>query len=300
MGPIRGAAMAPQRLGVGRMRGPTVLGVLAAALLITALVITGRSQDRTGRPPSPSAGPTTAAADAPYRLNGSYRCPLGRPVLAMADGHSYPPGHPARPPPDAHAVGCYQTPQEAAAAGYRPAPPPAGALVIGGVYLAPTDRAFRSRCQLAADRLRSAVPCPGLLPTSVPGTAPPQLCGRRFPCDRGRGFYFRREGFQVPPGYLGVDKQPQGSLEITASLTRQPTGFVNLACQTERRIATVRVHGSRAVLVGCPGWSSSGQVTLRWSQAGTRISVSLQGASVVNQQLAIALATHLRLVRPTT
>jgi hypothetical protein len=104
----------------------------------------------------------------------------------------------------------------------------------------------------------------------------------------------------VPPGYLGVDKQPQGSLELTASPARQPTGVVNFACQTERPIATVRVQGSRAVLVGCPGWSSSGQVTLRWSHAGVRISVSLQGASVVNQQLAIALATHLRLVRPTT
>jgi hypothetical protein len=291
--------MAPQRLRVGRMRGPTVLGVLAAALLITALVVTGRWQDPAGRRLAPSAGPT-AAADAPYRLDGGYRCPLGRPVLAMADGRSYPPWHPARPPQHARAVACYQTPEEAAAAGYRPAPLPAGALVIGGVYLAPTDRAFRSRCQLVADRLGVAVPCPRLLPTSALGTAPPELCGQRFACDRGQGFVFRREGFQVPPGYLGVDKQPQGSLEITASPTRQPTGGVNLACQTERRIATVRVQGSRAVLVGCPGWSSSGQVTLRWSQAGARISVSLQGASVVNQQLLIALATHLRLVRPTT
>lgn len=291
--------MAPQRLRLGCVRGPTVLGMFAAALLLAALVITGRLQDRTGRPPSPSAGPT-AAADAPYRLDGGYGCPLGRPVLAMADGRSYPPWHPARPSQHARAVACYQTPQEAAAAGYRLAELPAGALVIGGVYLAPTDRAFRSRCQLAADRLGFAVPCPGLLPTSAPGTAPPQLCGQRFPCHRGRGFFFRREGFQVPPGYLGVAKQPQGSLEITAAPTRQAARVADLACQTERRIATVRVQGGRAVLVGCPGWSSSGQVTLRWSHAGTRISVSLQGASVVNQQLAIALGRHLRLVQPTT
>jgi hypothetical protein len=290
--------MAPQQSRVGRARGPVVLGVLAAALLITTLVVTGRSQDRTARPPSPSAGPT-AAADAPYRLGGGYRCPLRRPVLAMADGRSYPPGHPTRPPKDARAVGCYQTLEEAAAAGYRPAPLPAGALVIGGVYLTPTDRAFGSRCQRAADRFGFVVPCPGLLPTSAPGTVPPELCGQQFPCDRGRGFFFRQEGFTVPPGYLGVDKQPLGSLEITASPTRQPT-VVNLACQTERRIGTVRVQGTQAVLVGCPGWSSSGQVMLRWRQAGARMSASLQGASMVNQQLLIALATHLRPVRPTT
>jgi hypothetical protein len=291
--------MAPPRLRVGPVRGPTVLGVLAAALLITALIITGRSQERTGRPPPPAAGPTTAA-EAPYRLDNGYRCPLARPVLAMADGHSYPPGHPSPPLPEIRAVACYQSPEAATAAGYPPAPPPAGALVIGGVYLTPTDQSFRSRCQLAADRLGIVVPCPGLLPTSAPGTAPPQLCRPEFPCDRGHGFVFRREGFQVPPGYLGVDKQPQGSLEITASPTRQPTGVANRACQPERPIATVAVQGTRAVLVSCPGWSSSEQVALRWRQAGAWISVSLQGASVVNQQLLIALATHLGLVRPKT
>jgi hypothetical protein len=41
-------------------------------------------------------------------------------------------------------------------------------------------------------------------------------------------------------------------------------------------------------------------VTLRWIQAAAQISVSLQGASAVNQQLLIALAAHLRPVRPTT
>jgi Integrase core domain len=55
------------------------------------------------------------------------------------------------------------------------------------------------------------------------------------------------------------------------------------------------MQGRRAVLAGCPGWSSSGQVTLRWTEAGVWISVNLQGASVVNQQLLVALATHLRL-----
>jgi hypothetical protein len=289
--------MAPQWLRVGPEHGRAALGVLVAALLVTALVVTGRSQDRTGRPPSPAAG-TTAALDAPYRLGGAWRCPLRLPVLAMADGRSYPSWHPTRPPADARAIACYQTPEKAAAAGYPPAPPPAGGTVVGGVYLVPTDRAFRARCRPAADRLGFAVPCPGLLPIPARGTAQLDLCRQEAPCDNGTGFILRQEEFQVPAGYFGVDKQARGALELTAFSARRPTGVVNFACETERRIATVAVQGTRAVLVGCPGWSTSGQMMLRWTQAGTRISVSLQGTSAVNQALLTALATHLRLVRP--
>jgi hypothetical protein len=110
--------MALQRLRVGPRRGSTMLGVLAAALLLTALFVTGRWQNLAGGPPPSPTGPT--AAQAPYRLGSGYRCPLGRPVLAMADGHSYPSGHPTKPPKDVGAIACYQTPEEAAAAGYRP------------------------------------------------------------------------------------------------------------------------------------------------------------------------------------
>jgi hypothetical protein len=50
----------------------------------------------------------------------------------------------------------------------RPAPPPAGTLEVGGVYLTPTGAPFRRRCQQAADRVGFAVPCPVLLP-ATPG-----------------------------------------------------------------------------------------------------------------------------------
>jgi hypothetical protein len=290
--------MALQRLRVGPPRGSTMLGVLAAALLLTALFVTGRWQNLAGGPPPSPTGPT--AAQAPYRLGSGYRCPLGRPVLAMADGHSYPSGHPTKPPKDVGAIACYQTPEEAAAAGYRPAPLPTGALVIGGVYLAPTDRAFRVRCQLAADRLGYAVPCPGLLPTSAPGTAPPELCGKQVSCRRGQGLFFQRDGFEVPPGYVGVGKQRQGSLQLAASPTHRPTGVADFNCEPEGSIVSIQVQGNRAILMHCSGWSSSGQVMLSWRQAGVDISMSLQGANVVNQQLLIAMAAHLRLVRPTT
>src|SRR6266508_3806897 len=52
--------MAPHQFRVAGVRGPTMLGVLGAALLITALVVAVRWQDPAGRPPTSSAGPTGA------------------------------------------------------------------------------------------------------------------------------------------------------------------------------------------------------------------------------------------------
>jgi hypothetical protein len=104
----------------------------------------------------------------------------------------------------------------------------------------------------------------------------------------------------VPPGYVGVSKQRQGSLQLAASPTHQPTGVTDFNCEPEGSNVSIRVQGSRAILVRCSGWSSSGQVMLQWTQAGVDISMSLQGANEVNQQLIIAMAAHLRLVRPTT
>src|SRR6266545_2599224 len=164
----------------GAASRPTALGVVAAAVLIVALVLTGRAlNDGSGRRPpagSRSAHGATANTQAPYRIGNKVACPPQWPVLAMSNHASYPAGHPARPPPGATPVACYQTATKAAGAGYAPAPLPAGALEVGGVYLTPTSRGFRATCQRVADQLGFAVPCPGLLPTAAPGAAPKWLC----------------------------------------------------------------------------------------------------------------------------
>ncbi len=176
---------------VGLASSPKALGVLAAAVLIAALVLTGRvlndSSRSGGRPPAGSSSMLagTANTQADFRIGGRVECPLLWPVLAMSDHISYPAGHPTRPPPSATPVACYQTTAGAASDGYAPAPLPAGALEIGGVYLAQTSRGFQARCQRVADRLGFAVPCPGLLPTAPPGSPPPRLCEEPATCRRG-------------------------------------------------------------------------------------------------------------------
>jgi hypothetical protein len=237
-----------QRLRLGRSGGSTVLGVVAAAVLVVALVVVGRSVSGPGT--RPAARPASNAAAAPYRIGGRVVCPLARPVLATSDGRSYPPGHPARPPREANPVACYDTVAQAAAAGYARAALPAGVSEVGGGYLLPTSGRLRGRCRQAAERLGLAVPCPTLLPALPPGAPPPTVCERRRPCDQPEsGFLLEATGFLVPSGYVGAYPETGARLAIAAA--RRPAAFA-VACAGERPLAHARVRGTRGRLSDCP------------------------------------------------
>ena len=228
----------PQRMRAspaGRSNAPAVVAVV---LFVAILILTGRWLSGEGggrRPPTSSARTGTASAQAPSRIGAKTQCPPRWPVLAMSDRTSYPPGHPGKSPPGVTAVACYQTAAQAASAGYPPAPLPAGVLEVGGVYLAPTSSSFRARCRQVADRLGFAVPCPGLLPTLVPGVRPPRLCEEPLTCRRGLALRFQWDGFQVPLGYLGPSDY--GTLDIVAGPTGGAADRLARQCLDERRVA---------------------------------------------------------------
>jgi hypothetical protein len=279
-----------------------VLVAVVVGLVVAALVLTGRwlnADDGGRRPAAGSAGTGAASTMAPARVGGRVECPPRWPVLAASNRASYPPGHPGRPPAGATAVACYQTAAQAASAGYPPAPPPAGVLEVGGVYLAPTSPGFRARCRQAADRLGFAVPCPELLPTLAPGVRPARLCEPPLTCRRGLVLQLQWDGFQVPVGYRGPSEY--GTLDVVAVPTRGG-GRLLPPCPDERRVATPTVQRARAVLVTCAeeGQRSSwgGTMLLRWSQRGTLTVVTVYGWSEVNRRLLVAVADHLRLVGP--
>jgi hypothetical protein len=288
-----------RQLRLGPASSTKTLGVVAAAMLVAVLVVTGRALNpSSGRSPAPrSARSATASSQAPYRIGsdrlaGAVDCPSAWPVLAMSDHASYPAGHPARPPAGATAVACYQTAAQAASAGYAPARLPAGTVAVGGVYLTPPSRAFRTSCQQVADRLGFAVPCPGLLPTATPGTAPPRLCGPSSTCRRGRLLILTHDGFVVPLGYVGAHGGP-ATLQVVAMPAGGGPDRRRFDCPDQRRI--------RAVLAACPQAAPSvlgGSVLLRWSERGTLVAVSTPGAGVVNQRLLATVADHVQLVTP--
>jgi hypothetical protein len=292
--------MAP-RFRVRPASGPRMLAGLTATALVAGLVLTGLLLPGGSTERRPAASPTQTDSintQAPYRLGGRIECPPAWPVLAMSNHRSYPAGHPAKPPATAAAVACYQTTAKAANAGYAPAPLPAGALEVGGVYLTPTSQRFQAHCQQAADRLGLAVPCPGLLPTSPPGLAPPRPCQQLLTCQPRQQLLFSHD-FVVPFGAIGAP-EGYGVLLIVATPTQRSAG---LQCPSERPIATPTIQRTRAVLTACQEDAPSvlgGSVRLRWSQQDTVVVVSVPGPSDSNQRLVVTVADHLHLVRPTT
>jgi hypothetical protein len=294
--------MAGRHQSLGQARGPRLLGALVLATVVAAALMLAA---RSGNPPAaePAHPSTTSAADAPYQIGGRVLCPLGQPVLAASNQRSYPPGHPGHPPPGARPVACYLSVAQAAAAGYPPAPLPAGAVELGGVYLTPTSEAFRIRCQRAADQLGFVVPCPELLPAAASGTEPPELCQGRTSCSGEQVFIVNDGGFLVPPGYLGVEKQSQGHLVVMATPRRsndpRPPND-RLGCYADHRVARSTVHDTQAVLLRCPTGSAlnSGHTLVRWSQGGVDMAVSLHGWSELNQRLVLLLAAHTRPIPP--
>jgi hypothetical protein len=291
-----------RRLPFGPPRSPRVLGVVAAAVLVVGLVVTGRLLNMGSSEPHPPASPVRAiSTQAPYRIGNSVECPPAWPVLAAANHLSYPAGHPVKPPPTAAAVACYHTAAQAATAGYAVAPLPPGALEVGGIYLTPTSQRFRTSCQQVADRLGVMIPCPRLLPTWLPGVPAPQLCEPPPTCQRGQPLLFTQQDFAVPFGYVGAPGG-NGLLFIVAAPAHDATSQLGLQCQHERRLATLTVQGTGALLATCAddpeGSWFGGSVLLHWSQQDTLVVVGVMGYSEVNQRLAVALANHLHLVLP--
>jgi hypothetical protein len=287
--------MAPSRLRLGPVRAPMVVGVLAAGALVAALVVTGRTQHLA--PARPPARPAAAADTTPVSLGAIWACPLLAPVPAFADHHSYPPGHPGAPPRGVRPAACYPTTAQAAAAGYPPAPPPAGTLEVGGVYLTPTGTRFRRRCQQAADGVGLAVPCPTLLPAMSPNAVPPAPCDQQFGCSEEGGFLLEQEGFEVPPGFVSVAGQPAGRL-VVAAASRASDPLV--ACEGRQRlVATVTPHGRAGQLVECSeGGLHRDSVLLRWRERGAVMAVSVLGQARVQERLALTVAEHTRVVPP--
>lgn len=91
------------------------------------------------------------------------------PIKAYGEGRVfYLPTHPSPQPGTTPPSRCFASIGEVEAAGYRPAPPPAGGEVVGVDYFIPADPSLRTQCREAAEALGFPVPCPELVVAGTP------------------------------------------------------------------------------------------------------------------------------------
>jgi hypothetical protein len=212
---------------------------------------------------------------------------------------------------------CFASVSEGMLAGYALAPPPAGTVVVEGVYLqAVDDEYWDSTCQRAADRLGFAVPCPGRLPNR-PAIDRGPTCRASY-ADRtcvlwDAAFVFEQEDFAVPPGYRGGPSGggPKADLTIAAyrrgAIERVPEFEYLFECTGGATEGTVEVLGQQGVwsaeVVACPLELAGatllfGDTILRWESNEIVYVVALAGDDDTTILLAKAIAGNVRFVEP--
>ena len=149
---LPGGAMTRPRPRAGSNRRRRVV----ASLLAAFIAVTGAAA---------AAISLSGGSSPPIRLpGGNGLCPpLGFPYVADASTKLfYPPNYPGlgktRP------TGCFASPQDARAAGYQLAPPPAGDTTLGDLYIGPATAAETRICHAAQRLTHRIVYCPGRLP----------------------------------------------------------------------------------------------------------------------------------------
>lgn len=178
----------------------------------------------------------------------------------------------------------------------------------------PTE--LHRQCVTAADHLGFAVPCL----TEVPETAghamscPPQRTTTETPCVGLEGlppypiFALEFTGFDVPPGYIGVDGKAMGHIFIEA---RPQTESPPLPCIGAQSLGPITIGTRFLADYNCPKDSLrvqreamhgegayTGHLLVKWSDGGIEYIASAHGHTPANLNLLKRLVTSVRLVAP--
>jgi len=251
-----------------------------------------------------------------------WKCPLGSPYAAFDPGHRYfPPNHPLFPSSDTRPSGCYETPQQAQAAGYGEALPPLGTEVVDGVYLVDTHAAgygddLDTECANAGLSLGFRVACPLRLPNAPAGGQPPGCgpgvggTGDRPPCAFSHAFLFTYGGFAIPPGFHVLNPENPAHIVMSTHLAEDPnldpdaryaiecvgaipSGSVDLVLWYFRDTRTAQFLACRN---GLPPFDR--HIVLRWTIRGVVYQVAVEGFTQTSRDLAIAMAETVEFVGP--
>jgi len=229
----------------------------------------------------------------PVRVpGGSSLCPAGYEYVAYASlGLFYPPNYPDSLPRGSTATGCYASPHDAHAAGYRIAPTPRGDRRLGPLYLAPASAGVRRTCR-AARRRGVPVFCPRVLPApwldpinAVNPDCPSAGCGAPLLSLWGC--------FSAPSSFVG---SAPGVGEVTVSAVPrrwQRLYSYEFGCRSARPLSTTVFRGHPATWYACSIFGSATSSVLEWRIGTVQYEVSADGPADLRRRLVTYIAAHL-------
>lgn len=145
---------------------------------------------------SPTEQPEVVAQP-PVRAGARWVCPADHPVRAFDSGRYYPPEHPVAPEDTTKPQRCFLSGEWAEAGGYELAPPPAGAVLVGQLYVVPAVAPSLRACGKVAQIVEFAVPCPTRLPAPGRGMSCATSC-LYFGQAAEAGVVIEQQGFLLP------------------------------------------------------------------------------------------------------
>jgi hypothetical protein len=297
-----------------------VVGVVAATW--AALWFTRPPELTPTRQP---AEPSPSLGLAPIDAGDSTFC-AGWTYSAFSSTRMFVPPNYPEPAPSAPPVRCFASSKEAISAGFRPAPTPAGDVVVNGICLVPTTPALWAACSRAALQLGYAVPCPSKLPTPIPGEPTPKCgVGGSFSFVASHScvakpdqvlfgappatapprvvFLFQQGPFAAPPTYGNVSGSGALQAGITIAADRvdrsRNFGLRLMICQDGQLLSRPRVLESRGTLRVCGNqFNGITEVVLSWARRGVIYEVAADGPPDENVGLVEAIVSSIDLVPP--
>ena len=276
------------------------IAIIAASVLMVALASAIYSGGGVGRRlgrERPSSG------EMPIAIGKAWDCPSGHAVKAYAAGGVYyPSNYPSPPAFEVQPASCFRTESEAAAQGYRLALPPAGAIVLEGVYLVPALPPIRSECAQTATAVGITFPCP----TFVPSLEVDDICSGGRACRAGPHSIQYALEFTTPSDFPGAFVNPKGLgsndgatgsvlLIVNAGDLTQPGGVDSRGCQASSAGPVVMDAASSWQACSANGPST---LSLTWHRGQTAYQVVPREQSGAARKLVELVASRLVPVEP--
>lgn len=236
----------------------------------------------------------------PLQAGDRWYCPPANPIRTFDNGFYYPPGYPEALGHLGRPDACYADAQRAERADFQRAPPPAGFVVAGGIYIGPAASPTLAACAQVAEHANGlAVPCPTMLP--APGNGP--SCAAPAQCMFELDVIIEQRGFPAPPQWCD-------GCETHVVVAAEPNGRSGPLVTCEQGVDLPDLPPRPGILLlECPedqppwvpglgGYPHAGHTMTAWHRGDTTYAASVEGFGQPQREVLAVVVDGIEYVSP--